>query len=85
MVINMFLSHMYFTSKNCLREVCATVDQAKPLICTHEADKAKGGGPLDEIKAELTDERLKESVFTEERRITIWYRIYHCAWPGSDP
>ena len=48
MVINMFLSHMYFTSKNCLREVCATVDQAKPLICTHEADKAKGGGPLDD-------------------------------------
>ena len=35
----------------------------------------KGGGPLEEIKAELDDDRLKEAVFAEGRKITIWYRI----------
>ena len=43
--VNMFLSHSYFKSKACLREVHAVVDKAKPFMLTHEADKAKGGGP----------------------------------------
>jgi len=67
--------------RSCLREVQATVDKKKPVMCVHEADKAKGGGPLEEIKAELDDEQLKEGVFTEERRIATWYRINevcHC-------
>jgi len=74
-VINIFLSHWYFKSKNCLREVEATVDQKKPLMLVHEVEKPKGGGPLEEIMIELDDERLKEVVFAEGRLITIWYRI----------
>jgi hypothetical protein len=73
--ISLFLSHWYFKSKNCLREVQATVDKRKPHMLTHEADKAKGGGPLEEIKIELDDERLKESLFAEGRLTTTWYRI----------
>ena len=72
--ILMFMTLGYFTSKNCLREVEATVDKQKPVMCTHEVEKAKGGGPLEEIKIELDDERLKEAIFAEGRLITIWYR-----------
>ncbi len=61
--------------RSCLREVQATVDQVKPVMCTHEADKSKGGGPIEEIKAELEDQRLIDAVFAAGRRITIWYRI----------
>ena len=53
--INIFLSHWYFKSKNCLREVQSTVDKAKPLMLTHEVEVPKGGGPLEEIKIELDD------------------------------
>lgn len=73
--INIFLSHWYFKSKNCLREVQSTVDKAKPLMLTHEVEVPKGGGPLEEIKIELDDQRLSAAVFSEGRRITIWYRI----------
>ena len=63
-------------ARSCLREVQATVDQQKPILCTHEADPAKGGGPLKEIKIELDQPRLLDAVFAEERLVTIWYRIY---------
>ena len=53
--INYYLSFGYFKSKNCLREVQATVDEQKPCMCTLECDRAKGGGPLEEIKLELDD------------------------------
>jgi len=75
LAINIFLSHWYFKSKNCLREVEATVEKKKPLMLTLEVELPKGGGPLEEIKAELDDKRLKEAVFAEGRLITIWYRI----------
>ena len=74
-VINTFLSHGYFQSKNCLREVQATIVKQKPFMLTHEVDKSKGGGTVDEIKCELVDEQLRAAVFTQERRITVWYRI----------
>ena len=53
-----------------------TLDKKKPVMCVHEADKAKGGGPLEEIKAELDDVQLKEAVFAEERRIIGHWRPY---------
>ena len=46
----------------------------KPLMLTHEVDRAKGGGPMDAIKAELGDKKLRQAVFSETR-ITTWYRI----------
>ena len=71
--------------RSCLREVEATVDKAKPVMCTHEADKTKGGGPLEEIKAELEDQRLIDAVFAAGRRITIWYRIAEVCLVCSNP
>ena len=75
LVINTFLSHGYFKSPNCLREIQATVDKKKALMLTHEADPMKGGGPLEDIKEEIEDERLRNTIFSEERHITTWYRI----------
>ena len=74
-VVNMFLSHGYFDSPNCLKEVRAAVRKEKPLMLTHEADTAKGGGPLDAIANELDDKQLRETIFKEGRCITTWYRI----------
>jgi hypothetical protein len=42
---------------------------------THEADPAKGGGPLAEIKSELDDKLLRDAIFSDVRRMTTWYRI----------
>ena len=61
--------------RSCLREVQATVDKAKPAMCTHEVDPGKGGGRLEELRSELDDPRLREAVFAAGRRITSWYRI----------
>ena len=72
--VNMFLSRGYFKSRNCLREVQGTLDKKKQFMLTHEADTAKGGGPLDEIKIELDDPKLREAIFSEGRRLTVWYR-----------
>ena len=47
----------------------------KPLMLTHEVEVPKGGGPLEELKCELDDQRLSDAIFSEERLITIWYRI----------
>jgi hypothetical protein len=44
-------------------------------MCTHEMEAAKGGGPLEDIKAELSDQQLVSAVFAEGRQITVWYRI----------
>ena len=74
-VINGFLSHSYFQSKNCLREVQAALERQKPLMLTREADTSKGGRPIDMIKHELADTRVRAAVFCETRYITTWYRI----------
>ena len=53
------------------------------VMCTHEVEVSKGGGPLEEIKIELDDARLKDAIFAEGRQITIWYRIAevrHVKW-----
>ena len=60
------------------------MDKGKPVMCTHEADKSKGGGPLDEIKEELEDQRLMDAVFAPGRLITIWYRIAAVCHGKSD-
>ena len=73
--INMFLSHGYFKSINCLREVQATLEKQKPFMLTHEADIAKGGRTVGEIKIELDDEKLRQAIFCDGRRLTVWYRL----------
>ena len=39
----------YFYSRNCLREVKATVKYGKPVVFVHEEDEARGGAPVEEL------------------------------------
>ena len=50
--ILIFASRGYFASVNCLREAVAATSQGKPIILMHDPDRARGGGPMHEIKAE---------------------------------
>ena len=51
-VMLFFLSKHYFTSRNCLREVKASLDAQRPLVLVHEQQEEKGGGPLAALRAE---------------------------------
>ena len=73
-VIGIFLSKSYFKSRNCLCEVVGTLQQNKPYLFMHEADPAKGGAPLEELKLELENEEHRNALF-DGRRITVWHRI----------
>ena len=42
-----FISQGYFSSKNCMRELEATVQQGKRLILVRETELAKGGLTLE--------------------------------------
>ena len=39
----------YFYSRNCLREVKATVKYGKSVVFVHEEDEARGGAPVEEL------------------------------------
>ena len=71
-LIQLFCSAGYFKSRNCLREVRATLEQGKDV--TLMADPEKGGAPLEVIKNEECPEELRGPVF-DERGIVNWYRI----------
>jgi len=71
----LFLSRGYLQSRNCLREVDATLKKAKPYQFVHEADPEKGGGPLEELKEELDDEEQRKSLFESGHPVTTWHRI----------
>ena len=58
-VVLMFLSKGYFQSRNCLREVVATVAKHKPLVLLWEPDATKGGAPIEALKEELTCDRSR--------------------------
>jgi len=74
-VMLFFLSKDYFTSRNCLREVKATIHEQLPLVLVHEQQKEKGGGPLEMMQTECREE-LRPYVFDERAPIT-WHRIAH--------
>ena len=74
-VMLFFLSKHYFTSRNCLREVKATIDEKLPLVLVHEQQEEKGGGPLEMMRAECRKE-MRPYVFDERAPIT-WHRISH--------
>ena len=48
-----YCSDGYFRSKNCLREVVATVKKRKPVVLVWEPDPNKGGAPVEALKDEL--------------------------------
>ena len=52
-----FLSKGYFRSRNCLKEIRATIVFKKPLVLVHEADPGKGGLTLDASKEECPEVR----------------------------
>ena len=75
-VMLFFLSRNYFQSRNCLREINATLEQEKPIVLVHEQQEDKGGGPLDMLKAECHSDEMRAKIF--EGRIPItWHRISH--------
>jgi len=70
-----FLSKHYFTSRNCLREVKATIHEQLPLVTVHEQQEEKGGGPLQAMRTECREE-MRPYVFDKCTPIT-WHRIAH--------
>ena len=71
-----FLSRKYFGSRNCLKEVRATLEQKKPLVLVQEQQEDKGGGTLELLKAECRDEQMREAIF-DGRTPIVWHRISH--------
>ena len=71
-----FLSKKYFGSRNCLKEVRATLEQKKPLVLVQEQQEDKGGGPLELLKAECRDAEMRDAIF-DGRTPIVWHRISH--------
>eukprot|EP00964_Phaeocystis_antarctica_P104175 scaffold69313_cov66-Phaeocystis_antarctica.AAC.5 len=71
-----FLSKKYFGSRNCLKEIAASLEQGKPLVLVHEQQEDKGGGPLEVLKAECRDDQMRDAVF-DGRTPIAWHRISH--------
>merc|ERR1719424_1484449 len=75
-VMLFFLSKNYFGSRNCLKEIVASLEQGKPLVLVHEQQEDKGGGPLEALKAECRDDEMREAIFNGRTPIA-WHRISH--------
>ena len=60
--------------QNCLRDVRAAIEMGKPLILVHEADPGKGGGTLQELRAECPED-LQADIFDKGWPMTVWHRI----------
>ncbi|EOD10874.1 hypothetical protein EMIHUDRAFT_215127 [Emiliania huxleyi CCMP1516] len=73
-VVLCFLSRGYLRSTNCLREIRAALEMGKPLVLVHEADPAKGGGTLAELRSECPEE-LRAAIFDAGWPMTVWHRI----------
>ena len=71
-----FLSKKYFGSRNCLKEVKASIAQVKPLVLVQEQQEDKGGGPLETLKAECRDDKMRGAIF-DGRTPILWHRISH--------
>jgi len=91
-VVLVFLSRGYFGSKNCLREVVASVHKKKPVVLVWEPEVPKGGASIASLKAELyekaelietlgsTPGECEEYIFRTSQadgRPTIpWFRVF---------
>jgi len=87
-----FLSRGYFGSKNCLREVVASVHKKKPIVLVWEPEVSKGGASILSLKAELyekteliaslgsTPGECEEYIFrtsqADGRPTVPWFRVY---------
>ena len=71
-----FLSKHYFASRNCLREIEASLNAKQPLVLVHEQQEDKGGGSLEALKAECREE-MRVCIFDGRRTPITWHRISH--------
>ena len=74
-VVTIFASLGYFLSKNCMREVHATVNQNKPLCLVF--DPVRGGAPLQDVEDECGAD-LRPKIFghgAAKRDVIVWHRI----------
>lgn len=74
-VMLFFLSKMYFQSKNCLKEISASLEQEKPIVLVHESNELHGGAPLEALQAECPNE-MRPKIF-KGRTPIAWHRISH--------
>ena len=71
-----FLSKKYFGSRNCLKEIQASLSHSKPIVLVHEQQEDKGGGPLEALKAECRTDEMRAAIFSGRTPIA-WHRISH--------
>ena len=74
----LFQSRGYYLSRNCLRELDATLTSQKAFFLVHEADEGKGGAPLSVLKLECASKRpeMAEVIFNEEEQLIVpWHRV----------
>jgi len=89
--ILIYCSKGYFTSKNCMRELVASVNKQKELIAMVDPDASRGGLSLKEVHAQLLDAdgmyvkwgfRTEESVREgQEERTAEWHKSTE--YPGG--
>lgn len=75
-VMMFFLSKKYFSSRNCLREIDAALNMEKHIALMHEAQEDKGGGTLEVLMNECSEDR-RPKIFKPERTPIQWHRISH--------
>jgi len=73
--ILLFLSHGYLSSRNCLREIRASVQKNKARTLVWEADTAKGGAPLSEIRDKACPLELRNDIFSNGAEPIRWHRV----------
>jgi len=72
-LILFFLSGGYFASRNCLREVKATMIEGNPFILVRETAHIHGGGPLSTFEA-AAPESFRVPLFGDNRPAIAWFR-----------
>lgn len=72
-----FLSKGYFASRNCQKEIDATLRNGNPIILLHETDPDRGGVPLSQIYADAdgASEGWRSSIFVSRRPVIPYHRV----------
>ena len=88
-IIVVHCSKGYFTSKNCIRELVASVVKQKPIVALIDPEMNHGGLRIDEVHSRLLqgDMLFKkwgflESPDSQTRLTTEWHKDY--VWPGGE-
>ena len=71
-VVLLLLTKGYFLSRNCMREVLATVKKSRPVIIVHCDNAKKGGASLDDLRGECPSEELRRAIFDHDAPLVPW-------------